>query len=59
MKKSKDDRKEFKIRYRISEDGIVNFIDPCCDDIPAELFMNLLSAIAKVEISWNIKKTRI
>lgn len=52
-KKNKDDRKVLTLRYRIDENNHVSFIDPCCDDIPARLFFNLMEAISDVEEEWN------
>ena len=52
-KNNKDDRKVLTLRYRINENNHVSFIDPCCDDIPARLFFNLMEAISDVEKKWN------
>lgn len=52
-KKCHDDRKQLLIRYRIDENGKVSFIDPCCDDMPARLFCNIIEAISDVEKKWN------
>lgn len=54
-KKDPDNRKQLLIRYRISEDGKVSFIDPCCDDIPAMLFCNVMKVLSDVEKEWNDK----
>lgn len=54
-KKDPDNRKQLLIRYRISEDGKVNFIDPCCDDMPAVLFCKVMDAVSNVEKEWNDK----
>lgn len=58
-KKNNDDRKVLMLRYRIDENGHVSFIDPCCDDIPARLFMNLMEAISEVEKKWNCNTGKI
>lgn len=52
-KKNIDDRSRFLIRYRISETGKVNFIDPCCDEIPAVLFGELMKSFSMIEQRWN------
>ena len=52
-KKNKDDRNVFTLRYRIDENNHVSFIDPCCDEIPIQLFGNLMGAISDVEEEWN------
>lgn len=57
-KNDPDNRKQLLIRYRISEDGKVSFIDPCCDNIPAMLFFNVMKAFADVEREWNNKITQ-
>lgn len=54
-KKKTDDRKQLLVRYRIDKDGKVSFIDPCCDDIPAILFCNVMKALSEVEKDWNDK----
>lgn len=54
-KKTTDDRKQLLIRYRIDENDKVSFIDPCCDDIPAILFCNVMKALSDVEKDWNDK----
>ena len=55
MAKKNDDRKELLIRYRIKENNKVEFIDPCCDEIPALLFGQVMEAVSKVEDEWNKK----
>lgn len=57
MKKKKniDDRKQLLIRFRIDENGKVNFIDPCCDDMPVTLFIKVMEAVSNVEQKWNEK----
>lgn len=55
--KKADDRKQLLIRYRILEDGKVNFIDPCCDEIPAVLLGKVMEAISKIEKEWNNEVT--
>ena len=52
-KKHPDNRKSLLIRYKIDEKGLVNFIDPCCDTIPAELFGKVMVAISDVQKKWN------
>jgi hypothetical protein len=52
-KKNKDDRKVLTLRYRIDINNHVSFIDPCCDEIPAQLFGQLMSAISDVQYKWN------
>lgn len=52
-KKHQDNRKSLLIRYKIDEKGLVNFIDPCCDTIPAELFGKMMVAISDVQKKWN------
>lgn len=52
-KKKQEDRKQLLMRYRIDDKGRVSFIDPCCDDIPAELFGNVMSAFSEIEKKWN------
>lgn len=54
-KKTTDDRKQLLVRYRIDKDDKVSFIDPCCDDIPAILFCNVMKALSEVEKDWNDK----
>lgn len=51
-KKKEDDRRQLLIRYRIAN-GKVHFIDPCCDDIPAPLFVKVMKAFANIEKEWN------
>lgn len=50
-----DYRKQLLIRYSIDKEGKVSFIDPCCDDMPANLFCNVMKAFADVEREWNDK----
>ena len=57
-KKSVDDRRQLLIRFRIDENGKVSFIDPCCDDMPAILFCNVMKAFADIEREWNDKITQ-
>jgi hypothetical protein len=57
-KKNTDDRKQLLVRYRIDGNGKVNFIDPCCDDIPARLFCSVMKALTDVEREWNDKITQ-
>lgn len=52
-KKKNDDRKELLLRYRIDEHNKVEFIDPCCDEIPVLLFGKVMKAISEVEDEWN------
>lgn len=52
-KKQPDSRKTLIIRYNIDERGLVNFIDPCCDTIPAELFGKVMEALSNVQKEWN------
>jgi len=52
-KKNKDDRKVLTLRYRMDINNHVSFIDPCCDEIPAQLFGQLMSAISDVQYKWN------
>ena len=52
-KKNKDDRKVFTLRYRMDINNHVSFIDPCCDEIPIQLFGNLMGAISDVQDKWN------
>lgn len=54
-KKCTDDRKKLQIRYRIDKEGKVSFIDPCCDDMPANLFCKVMEAVSNVEKEWNNK----
>lgn len=54
-KKAIDDRKSLLIRYRINEKGLVTFIDPCCDEIPVDLFAKVMKALADVQNDWNSK----
>lgn len=54
-KKKADDRKQLLIRYKINDEGRVSFIDPCCDEIPACLFGQIMKAISDVEKEWNNK----
>ena len=51
--KSTDDRKQLLIRYRMDKANKVNFIDPCCDEMPAILFFKMMEALASVEKAWN------
>lgn len=56
MKKKKaDDRLALMIRYRVKEDNTVEFIDPCCDEIPMRLFGMVMQALSNVEKEWNEK----
>ena len=55
-KKNIDDRKQLLIRYRINENGCVSFIDPCCDEIPARLFVKIMEAVSNVEKEWNTRR---
>ena len=55
MAKKNDDRKQLLIRYRMKENNKVEFIDPCCDEIPALLFGQVMEAVSKVEDEWNKK----
>ena len=55
-KKNIDDRKQLLIRYRINENGCVSFIDPCCDEIPARLFGEIMEAVSNVEKEWNTRR---
>ena len=55
-KKNIDDRKQFLIRFRIDENSKVSFVDPCCDDMPANLFCKVMEAISNVEKEWNNRK---
>lgn len=57
-KKNLDDRKELLIRYRIDEKGNVSFIDPCCDELPAMLFCNVMKALSDVAEDWNNKQSQ-
>lgn len=52
-KKNKDDRKVLTLRYRMDINNHVSFIDPCCDEIPTQLFGQLMSAISDVQYKWN------
>jgi hypothetical protein len=52
-KKNKDDRKVLTLRYRMDINNHGSFIDPCCDEIPAQLFGQLMSAISDVQYKWN------
>lgn len=52
-KKRQEDRKQLLMRYRIDDKGYVSFIDPCCDEIPAELFGKVMSAFSEIEKEWN------
>lgn len=56
-KKQPDNRKSLLIRYKIDEKGLVNFIDPCCDEIPAELFGKVMVALSDVQKKWNKEVT--
>ena len=47
------DRKELKIRYKFDDKGCLHFIDPCCDEIPASLFSEILSALNEVQKEYN------
>lgn len=48
-----DNRKELKIRYKFDDNGYLHFIDPCCDEIPASLFSEILSALNEVQKKYN------
>lgn len=52
---SKKDRKNLLIRYIINEEGLVTFIDPCCDEIPVDLFAKVMKALVDVQKDWNSK----
>lgn len=52
-KKNKDDRKVLTLRYRMDINNHVSFIDPCCDELPIQLFVNLMGAISDVQDKWN------
>ena len=51
--KNKDDRKVLTLRYRMDINNHVSFVDPCCDEIPAQLFGQLMIAISDVQYKWN------
>ena len=57
-KKKQDDRKQLLMRYRIDDKGRVSFIDPCCDDIPAELFGEIMEAFSHIQKKWNSSITK-
>lgn len=48
-----NNRKELKIKYKFDDNGCFHFIDPCCDEIPASLFCDILSALNKVQKEYN------
>ena len=52
-KKNKDDRKVLTLRYRMDINNHVSFVVPCCDEIPAQLFGQLVIAISDVQYKWN------
>lgn len=52
-KKNPDDRKQLLIRYKIDVKGCVSFVDPCCDEIPVDLFCKIMEALSTVEKDWN------
>lgn len=56
-RKQIDDRKQLLVRYRIDKKGLVSFIYPCCEDIPAALLGKVLEAISNVEKEWNSRVT--
>ena len=56
-RKQIDDRKQLLVRYRIDETGLVSFIDPCCEDIPAALLGEALYSNSNVEKEWNSRVT--
>lgn len=49
----KDDRLNLLIRYRLKEDNTVDFIDPCVDEMPAELFGRIMIAFSDIKKNWN------
>ena len=51
--KNKDDRKVLTLRYRMDINNHVSFVDPCCDELPAQLFGQLMIAISDVQYKWN------
>ena len=51
--KNKDDRKVLTLRYRMDINNHVSFVVPCCDEIPAQLFGQLMIAISDVQYKWN------
>lgn len=57
-KKIKDNRSKIIIRYRFDEKGCINFVDPCSDEIPVSLFMNIIECLNKIQDKYNkeIKK---
>jgi hypothetical protein len=52
-KKPTDDRMQFLMRYRIDHKGGVSFFDPCCDEIPTELFGEIMKAFSHIQKKWN------
>lgn len=52
-KRTIDDRKQLLLRYRIDDKERVSFIDPCCDEIPAELFGEIMKAFSHIQEKWN------
>lgn len=57
-KKKQDDRKQLLMRYIIDDKGRVSFIDPCCDEIPAELFGEIMKAFSHIQKMWNSSITK-
>jgi len=56
MSKDKtEDRGQITIRYRFDQQGHVRFIDPCCDEIPVDLFVMVTQAFSEVQKKWNSK----
>ena len=54
MSKDKtEDGGQITIRYRFDQQGHVRFIDPCCDEIPVDLFVMVTQAFSEVQKKWN------
>ena len=54
-KEKTEDRGQITIRYRFDQQGYVRFIDPCCDEIPVDLFVMVTQAFSEVQKKWNSK----
>lgn len=48
-----DERGEIVIRFRLDNDKHVRFIDPCCDEIPVDLFLMVTQAFSEIQKKWN------
>lgn len=50
-----DERGEIVIRFKFDNDEHVKFIDPCCDEMPVDLFLMVTQAFSEIQKKWNSK----